>query len=431
MKKIRSLLAVVAVTAAVGACIFGGCNYDTTFKEGDLVKRTSLSVHEDGSFTILQLTDLHLTTAGSYTPDRQTLKWVEEALDTVKPDLVEVTGDAVGGGVKGRNEAIIALANIFEKKQVYWAYTFGNHDGEHDVDDKGNDLWIGKEGKQTLLAEACSGAAETLDANAGKAFYGDNAKGNAQIYELLKGYEYSLLNRSAEEMEYVDEMGVGNYVIELKDVHDNTVFALFHMDSHGKFYVDPAGNTSGPEGYSDCGYVGLTDKQVEWYENKVKAYSEAGIKSALFMHVPSFAYREAAEDFEKLNEYGVPQFKEKENLFAALNAQGLIPEKYASLEYVKREDIYGPRWDEGLSDVMERYPSTTLISVGHDHNNRFIINDDGVLLSYGRTSGVNAWGREVKVGASVFRINTAGQTAEDIYDVSEVYPSFRYRNKGV
>ena len=66
--------------------------YDVTKKEGDVTKRTSLEVGDDGKFTVLQFSDLHLTSDGSYKLDRETLRWVEEAIDKVKPDLVELTG---------------------------------------------------------------------------------------------------------------------------------------------------------------------------------------------------------------------------------------------------------------------------------------------------------------------------------------------------
>ena len=131
MKRISLIVAMAIVLLVVLlTVVLSGC-YDSTKKEGDLQKRTSLTVRDDGTFVILQLTDLHLTGNGSYNKDRQTLRWVEEALDEVKPDLVEVTGDAMGGAPPARDKALLALANIFEERQVYWAYTFGNHDGEH------------------------------------------------------------------------------------------------------------------------------------------------------------------------------------------------------------------------------------------------------------------------------------------------------------
>ena len=425
------VLLIVTLTA-----VFAGC-YDSTQKQGDLQKRTSLTVRDDGTFVIMQLTDLHLTTNGTYNKDKQTLKWVEEALDTIKPDLVELTGDTVGGAPPGRDKALLALANIFEERQVYWAYTFGNHDGEHVEGADGGDYWIGKEGKQNILSAYAPACADTLDASAGKAFYSDNTTGNTQLYELLKGYEYSLLARSAEELENPDAMGVGNYVIELEDKQGQVVFAIFHMDTHGKFYVDPAGNKSGADGYSDQGYVGLTTAQLDWYEGKVKEYSEKGIKSALFMHAANYAYRELVEEQTEVNEFGVPKFQTVENFDE--HVKQFVPEKYKDHVIYKADDVCGPYWDEGLMEIISRYPSTTLISVGHDHNNDFVLSYDtaakygrgeDVLLAYGRTSGVNAWARDIPIGASVYTVHTDKTAATDIYDVSVAEPSFKYAATG-
>lgn len=450
MKK-NFLVLVTAILLVIAlAAILVGCNtknYDTTKKEGNLVKETSLTLRGDGSFKIMQITDLHLTTGGSYKQDNETLQWLEEALDQAKPDLVEVTGDAVGSGVKGRNEGLLAIANIFESKQIYWAYTFGNHDGEHSTDANGKDLWIGKEGKKTDLTEACAEVKTTFNSDEYEIFYGDNTKGNLELFELLKGYKYSLLARSAEEVETANEpfMGVGNYVIDLKDSDGNIKFALFHMDTHGKFYINKKGNND-PDKYIDGGYVGLTDKQVEWYSDKVAEYSNMGIKSAIFMHVPNYDYRTVYEAKSGVNKYGVPQFTEKTDI-AYWSSQTNIPtsiqdmycayrpEKYSAIEFDKQEGVYAPRWDDGLTYEFIYNPSTVLVSVGHDHNNSFaamvdIDIDNTIMMAYGRTSGVNAWGRDMPVGASIYTINTAGKTATEIIDLNMIFPSFKYTKLG-
>lgn len=431
--KIVSIVAVLVVALTLVFSLTACSGYDVTKKEGDIAKRKSLEIGEDGKFTILQLNDLHLTTAGSYKPDKETLRWVEEAIDKSQPDLVEVTGDAVGGNKKGREEAILALANIFEKKQVYWAYAFGNHDGEHTTID-GKDVWIGKEGKQTLVTDVCKRASTSELAD--RLFYGDNTAGNREIYELLKGYEYSLLARSEEEIADEDsesKMGVGNYVIDLVNKNGDTVFAVFNMDTHGKTYVDPKGNTKGADGYVDTGYLGLTDMQVEWYENKVKSYSEKGIKTALFMHVPNYAYRELFEVYSGDNKYGIPQFTERADIKYWAEKE-MISEDIMNIEFYKGEGIYAARWDEGLMDVIKKYPSTSLISVGHDHNNSFMVkrnlgNDNDVILGYGRTSGVNAWARDIEIGASVFTIDFENSSYNGMR-INMIQPSFKYTKYG-
>lgn len=444
---IASIVAtIIAITVAFTACT--NKKYDTTQKTGELEKASSLTVKSDGTFKIMQLTDLHLTSGGTYKPDNETLRWLEAALDSVQPDLVELTGDVVGGGVKGRNAGLLAVANIFEEREIYWAYTFGNHDGEHSKKENGSDWWIGKEGKQTNLTEACALSATTLNTNEYTAFYGDNTKGNLELYELLKGYKYSLLTRSEEEKaseKASDHMGVGNYVIDLKDSEGNVKFALFHMDTHGKFYLNPKGNTN-PDKYLDAGYVGLTDMQVEWYENKVAEYSANNIGSAIFMHVPNFGYRIAYEAPIGVNQYGVPQFTEKAAIAHWSEAESIPedlsdmyiayrPAKYNKIAFEKNEGIYAPRWDDELMHSIRYNPSTVLISVGHDHNNSFISTvdiDDGqsIMLAYGRTSGVNAWARDIPIGASVYTINTKGTNALDMVSAEMVYPNFKYTKLG-
>ena len=53
-----------------------------------------------------------------------------------------------------------------------------------------------------------------------------------------------------------------------------------------------------------------------------------------------------------------------------------------------------------------------------------------MLLSYGRTSGVNAWSRDIPIGATVFTVHTDKTSATDIYDVTQVFPTFKYAEKG-
>lgn len=285
------------------------------------------------------------------------------------------------------------------------------------------------------MLEYCSAANSTIDkSKVNKIFYGDNTTENANIYELLQGYEYSLVARSAEEISSPAAMGVGNYVIELKNNKDEVVYAVFHMDTHGKMYIDPIGNTKGADGYVDAGYVGLTDMQVQWYKDTVKKYADNGIPSALFMHVPHYAYREAVEQYSGKTDYGVPEFEELNDLENKLNAQGMLLDKYADYGFVKQEGVYGPRWDEGLADAMNEYISTNLVSVGHDHNNSFVINygndvKNPVLLAYGRTSGVNAYARDIPVGATVFDINFSAYDPLDpqaMYNIVWEKPSFEY-----
>lgn len=56
--------------------------------------------------------------------------------------------------------------------------------------------------------------------------------------------------------------------------------------------------------------------------------------------------------------------------------------------------------------------------------------DQSVMLAYGRTSGVNAWARDIPIGASVYTINTLGTTTTDMVSAEIVYPNFKYTKLG-
>ncbi len=136
-----------------------------TYKKGEVEKATSIQLPESGVLRVLQLTDLHLTSIPLTKQDRQTIKWVKQALKYSRADIVAVTGDAIGSlwPFRLRDQAIVELAEIFEEAEIYWMYTFGNHDGE----------WSQATGK------------EVKESN--------KDQGKEEIYQLLKGYKYSLM----------------------------------------------------------------------------------------------------------------------------------------------------------------------------------------------------------------------------------------------
>ncbi len=329
------------------------------YKKGNVEKATSIALPDNGVVRVLQLTDLHLTSTQISKQDKQTLKWVEQAVEFARPDIVAVTGDAVGSLLpfRGRDKALIALAEIFEEKQVYWMLTFGNHDGE----------WSSATGKEVGME--------------------NQYQGKEELYELLKGYKYSLMQKG-------DTDGVGNYVIDVVDKENKPVYAFINMDSHDKAF-DEEGNKQG--------YSGLTANQVVWYENQIKAlYQRAGnenVKSSLFMHVPLYEYTDAWLNYEHVGDFDPVYIEGK---------------------------VYSADTNVGFYDKMKELESTDFVSVGHDHDFNFVIDYDGIYLSYGRVSGVNAWGRRTPVGATVIDINVNAESIKSQYKVTNIYPTFDY-----
>ena len=435
MKKFLTVISVVLIASTI-AVSFSGCKgYNAKKKEGNLEKRTSLNVKDDGSFRILQITDTHLISNGKNKRDRETLRWIKESIEISKPDLVVMSGDITGNGTKDRDKGMLAVANLMEEEKIYWTYLFGNHDGEHGKDENGKECWLGKEGTRTEVSSVCKNA--NYDKSKGELFFGDNTRGNKQLFDLLGGYEYCLIRQDALEKDHSKEMGIGNYVVDLKNNKGETVFAIVSMDSHAKMYFEPKGNTEGIEGCKDMGYLGLTDMQIEWYKNTIKPYAQKNIKTMLFIHVPNYGFREIVETADGVNDFGIPQFKELPDVQNATKNM-----RFKDTVFTKKEGIYGPCWDEGLLNVMDEYKSTNIISVGHDHNNCFFLKtnigdkfadetekDNDIILCYGRCSGVNAWGRRVKIGATVYDIDTNAKDVDSMYNIREIYPSFDYVTK--
>lgn len=358
-KKIAIAITVPVLVVVIVIASVLGWLMSFNYQKGEVQKATSIELPDNGVVRVLQLTDLHLTNGSRYKQDKQTLEWVRQAVRFSDADIVAVTGDAVGGlaPFRGRDKALIELAEIFEEEQVYWMYTFGNHDGE----------WSREAGAEV----------EASNEN----------QGNLELYELLKGYKYSLMQKG-------DTDGVGNYVIDVVNGEGETVFGLINMDSHQRIF--------GADGKKTSDYKGLTANQITWYEEQINALNARGdgdVKSALFMHVPLFEYTDAVLNYPSTGNF--------ESYFL----EGKV--------YCQKENI-------GLYDKMQELGSTNFVSVGHDHDYNWLIDYNGIYFSYGRVSGVNAWSRRVPVGATVIDINTAATNLESMYKVFVMEPDFEY-----
>jgi len=92
--------------------------------------------HEDGSFTILQLTDLHLCNYPNW--DNVTHQVIRDLIKATEPDLVIITGDVVARERQTLftgfyEKAWRALTQIFNETKTYYALTLGNHDLDLDL----------------------------------------------------------------------------------------------------------------------------------------------------------------------------------------------------------------------------------------------------------------------------------------------------------
>ena len=329
------------------------------YKKGEVEKANAIELQENGVLRVLQLTDLHLTAIPWSKQDKQTIKWVKQAVKYSRADVVAVTGDAVGSlnPFRMRDKALIELAEVFEEAEVYWMYTFGNHDGE----------WSQATGKEV----------KEHNQNQGK----------EELYDLLKGYKYLLMQKG-------DTDGVGNYVEDVVDGDGNVVYGLVNMDSQARNFDE--------NGEKMSTYRGLTENQTVWYEREIKALEErAGksVRSSLFMHVPLYEFTDAWLNNKHVGD------------FPAINTEG---------------QCYAPDKNSGFYQKMKELGSTDFVTVGHDHDFNWLIKYEDVYFSYGRVSGVNAWQRRAPLGATVIDINVNADSLASRYKVSVIEPSFVY-----
>lgn len=198
-----------------------------------------LRFREDGSFVLVQLTDLHVRDGDE--DDLRTLRLVEDVLEIEKPDLVVFTGDVVGGDDCRDPRAALrrALAPVVARA-LPWAFAFGNHDDE---------------GPATRL--------ELLDVLAEhRGFVGERGP--------------------------VELPGAGNYVVRLHASRgDGLAAALWVLDSGG----------ANASGIGD--YEWFSVSQVGWYRETARALAaECGgrpVPALAFFHIPLPEYAEAWE----------------------------------------------------------------------------------------------------------------------------------------
>lgn len=212
--------------------------YDYTYENSSNIEVTTypeLNFAEINNKTgrplkILQLTDIHLGCGFlTITLDKKVINEVFKCVDTVNPDIIIVTGDALSAiyitsGTKNSYIQLDAFILLLEKLGRPYTFCFGNHDGD------------GLAPKQYI--------AKKLE-SAHNSFF-------------LSGEK--------------DATGEGNYYVKILD-NGVLTSSLILMDSGRKTGFD---------------YEGVSKNQVEWYEKTIKLLQEEknDIQNLLFMHIP-------------------------------------------------------------------------------------------------------------------------------------------------
>ncbi len=194
-----------------------------------------LRLRSDGTFTIVQFTDIHWNNGEA--ADEQTRALMERVMDAEQPDLVLLTGDLIeGSGARDPAGSCRAVIAPMEARGIPWAAMLGNHDDEGDLN-------------------------------------------REQLMAVLESGRWSLSQPGPG-----DVSGVGNYLLPVRPAaEERPALALYCLDSNS-YAETPVG-----------GYGWIRRDQIAWYAataQALRAEEREQIPALAFFHMPLPEYDE-------------------------------------------------------------------------------------------------------------------------------------------
>lgn len=303
-----------------------------------------LRFNSDHKFKIMQIADTQEIPAVS--PD--TLSLINNALDREKPDLVIFTGDQIKGySKKFKKDPVIIESTIdilvepIAKRNIPFMVTYGNHDAQCGVDNRGQ-------------------------------------------YKFYAKYD----NFISGDLRNSDDVGTADIQI-YSSTEDKPVFELYIIDSHGK-------------AKDGAVYAPVDKKQIEWYVSRreqLKAENGDYLPSLVFQHIPVPEFFDVIKKVPKGTKGAVPAYGEHENEYFVLNDE-TIAEGGFMLESPASPDV-----NTGEFEAMSEKGDVLGIYVGHDHNNSFVVKYKGVDLGYTQGAGFNVYGPGENRGVRIFELD--------------------------
>lgn len=303
-----------------------------------------LRFNSDHKFKIMQIADTQEIPAVS--PD--TLSLINNALDREKPDLVIFTGDQIKGySKKFKKDPVIIESTIdilvepIAKRNIPFMVTYGNHDAQCGVDNRGQ-------------------------------------------YKFYAKYD----NFISGDLRNSDDVGTADIQI-YSSTEDKPVFELYIIDSHGK-------------AKDGAGYAPVDKEQIEWYVSRreqLKAENGDYLPSLVFQHIPVPEFFDVIKKVPKGTKGAVPAYGAHENEYFVLNDE-TIAEGGFMLESPASPDV-----NTGEFEAMSEKGDVLGIYVGHDHNNSFVVKYKGVDLGYTQGAGFNVYGPGENRGVRIFELD--------------------------
>lgn len=263
----------------------------------------TLRMRADGTFTIVQFTDLHWNDGSS--TDLRTRALMERVLAAEKPDLIVFTGDVIESlRCTDPEQSFRDALSVAASSGIPWAAIFGNHDSEGNVS------------RERLM--------------------------HAQL--SLPG---TVAVSGPTEVE-----GIGNFSLPIEDKDGRLRAALYCFDSGS--YSD----------YAEApGYGWIRERQLAWFRKEAEAYRQCNgglpLPSLAFLHIPFPEYRDVwnkricyGHRYEKV---GCPPVNS--GLFAAMLDTKAIHGVFCGHDHINDYvgELYGIRLCYGRSSGYSTY----------------------------------------------------------------------------
>lgn len=306
-------------------------------------KNYNLKFNQDGKFKIMAVGDIHEKDfVNEKTEDF--LRLINKSVEDIKPDLVVLMGDLVrchqpNDDGTYSDESVKAVRTQFDRilePFVKNDIPFAVVFGNHDGE------W---EGRSNLL------------------------------FSILKEYPNFIIDNCAD----VTGCANTNVLIKSSDGIKNA-FNLWLIDS---------GNRA-----SDGAYAYVQDDQIEWYEKKATELKNENngepLPSIVFQHIPVPDIYRLLKETTILNPYRV-------------RGHGMHSKKFYVLDKTKTTGYMGegpcsPDYNNGQFESWKKQRDVIAAFFGHDHQNDFVGELDGILLGYCKCSGFHIYGDGLRQG---------------------------------
>lgn len=304
-----------------------------------------MKFNSDKKFKIMQITDMQ--EIPDVSPD--TLKLLEAAVETEKPDFVVYTGDQIKGyGItyKGSGSELVnnvskTIAKLLEpvtKRNIPFAVTFGNHDRQVGISNK------------------------------------------EQFEKIYK----SLPNCVGEQAEGIDGGGTYNVTIKSSDSK---------RDALNVYLFDSGTDAKGG------GYEPFDTKIIDWYKNKREELKEKNgdyVPSIVFQHIPMFEHYNVLKKSDKKDKEAIRCFRVHKNEFYKIDEEKCVKGSVL-LEPPSIPDVNTNEY-EALAEKGE----VLGVYVGHDHKNSYVGKYGGMDIGFTQSSGFNVYGNGKQRGVRCF-----------------------------